>query len=443
MDDPEEPVATRVTTFKQLCGRLTIIPNTRIAYRIDEDVSGLVGQLYKVRLKQALDLLLNSDLELCHQLCVTLLEVTWEHLNTGHWKDVEISWRNAFSYLSLFKAVCEFGNDDFVAQDAISTCDMGLLMGAPVLDNILTKLVTTLQTLQVSPKANRLEDPGKRNLDASQREFTRKNLKVAHGEYIKICYPIARINCPSLETFSRCHFKPHCPVILTDTIDYWPAFNSRQWNLDYLRQVAGCRTVPIEIGSRYTDEDWTQSLMTLNDFIDLFVSQEQHEVHVGTAPSENNDAAQKNAFPKNVGYLAQHQLFDQIPELRRDISIPTYCCVGEADDVDVNAWFGPAGTISPLHQDPKHNLLAQVVGAKYIRLYEEKHTDSVYPHDGILSNTSQVDVDNPDLEKFPNFPAAPYTECVLGEGEVLYIPPKCWHYVRSLSTSFSVSFWWR
>uniref|UniRef100_A0A2P2L7T1 Transcription factor n=2 Tax=Rhizophora mucronata TaxID=61149 RepID=A0A2P2L7T1_RHIMU len=33
-------------------------------------------------------------------------------------------------------------------------------------------------------------------------------------------------------------------------------------------------------------------------------------------------------------------------------------------------------------------------------------------------------------------------DCILEEGEMLYIPPRWWHYVRSLTTSFSVSFWW-
>lgn len=134
----------------------------------------------------------------------------------------------------------------------------------------------------------------------------------------------------------------------------------------------------------------------------------------------------------------------QISELKDDISIPVYCCLGEEEEVDINAWFGPEGTVSPLHQDPKHNFLCQVMGEKYVRLYSPEFTEHLYPHPtSLLANTSQVDCERPDLDKFPKFGDAMYLECVLKPGDMLYIPPKHWHYVKALSISFSVSFWWQ
>ena len=100
--------------------------------------------------------------------------------------------------------------------------------------------------------------------------------------------------------------------------------------------------------------------------------------------------------------------------------------------------------VTPLHHDPHYNLLAQVVGTKYVRLYHPRHTESLYPYTtGLTQNSSQIDIDDPDLSAHPAFARVTAEECVLYPGQMLFIPPGWWHYVKALSVSFSVSFWWR
>jgi lysine-specific demethylase 8 len=114
-------------------------------------------------------------------------------------------------------------------------------------------------------------------------------------------------------------------------------------------------------------------------------------------------------------------------------------------------------------------LFCQVVGWKYIRLYPPDERERLYPRgsdengvDG--SNTSSVDVQilRPMIwrgeegdrgeewrcdrkqheEEFPLAEDAEYVEAMLGPGDSIYVPLGWWHYVESLTTSFSVSFWW-
>ncbi|CAO3669427.1 unnamed protein product [Rhizopus stolonifer] len=97
------------------------------------------------------------------------------------------------------------------------------------------------------------------------------------------------------------------------------------------------------------------------------------------------------------GYLAQHDLLEQIPRLGKEILVPDYCYLRlelneyyerRPHEVIKNAWLGPAGTVYPLHHDHFHNLLVQVAGSKYIRLYDPHQL--VYPLEGIMNNTSQA-----------------------------------------------------
>ncbi len=89
----------------------------------------------------------------------------------------------------------------------------------------------------------------------------------------------------------------------------------------------------------------------------------------------------------------------------------------------------------------------QVVGRKHLVLFTEDQTPYLYAHEeGILTNTSQIDFEAPFNEiktKFPEFSKARGYQCIMEPGDLLYIPPKCWHFVTSLETSFSISFWFQ
>ena len=55
-------------------------------------------------------------------------------------------------------------------------------------------------------------------------------------------------------------------------------------------------------------------------------------------------------------------------------------------------------------------------------------------------NFSAVDVENPDFDQFP-ISERIGDDVVLAPGDFVFIPAKCWHYVRSLTASISMNFW--
>lgn len=76
-----------------------------------------------------------------------ILDFSWEKLNMGTWRDVDKEWRRVYSYGCLFKvaALCREAPPADEVRQAVRTCDMGLLMGAAIMDNILQVIVRILQ----------------------------------------------------------------------------------------------------------------------------------------------------------------------------------------------------------------------------------------------------------------------------------------------------------
>lgn len=420
---------------------------------------------------------------------------------------------------------------EWIAEVA-RTLDMALILtGAPSREELIERIMAGLAEalsepfhplLQHRPLSDRAETeqqpPMKRrriSCNSASNVSPRESSLSAHFPTFIPSAPPLRFPIPHRRGLSLSAFQAHLdmnghdaptPLVITGTLEHWPALHERAWdNPAYLLQktLGGRRLIPVEIGRSYTDEGWGQKILSFSEFVEEYMLRPagrqlpgrrdggQGDTGADEEEDEGEEAEEQDRASRGTGYLAQHDLFAQIPSLRADISVPDYCYasppsphppsstpsppsttqVPALDAPLLNAWFGPAGTISPLHTDPYHNILAQVVGRKYVRLYAPSESGRLYPRgvgeDGVdMGNTSFVDVGvgmrllegesgesggggamvsekrREFVQRFPLFGDAEYLETVLGPGECLYIPVGWWHYVRSLSASFSVSFWW-
>jgi len=100
-------------------------------------------------------------------------------------------------------------------------------------------------------------------------------------------------------------------------------------------------------------------------------------------------------------------------------------------------WFGPVGTITPLHHDPLNLMMAQVYGRKRWRIISPEQTPLLYNYVGVFS---KVDCENPDYNRYPLFKDVNIIETVLEPGELIFIPVGWWHQVKALDISISLSF---
>eukprot|EP00899_Mesostigma_viride_P015022 jgi/Mesvir1/23520/Mv18225-RA.1 len=94
------------------------------------------------------------------------------------------------------------------------------------------------------------------------------------------------------------------------------------------------------------------------------------------------------------------------------------------------------------HFDTMDNILMQVVGRKRVVLWPPHAARHLYVH---KSTSAVLDIDAPDIDKFPNFHhAMPHAvACTLEPGQMLFIPALWFHNVLPLDFSVSVNLFWR
>lgn len=97
-------------------------------------------------------------------------------------------------------------------------------------------------------------------------------------------------------------------------------------------------------------------------------------------------------------------------------------------------WAGHGGGCTPMHYDALSNFFTQLVGRKRVLCFLPSQWPFIYPYPSHhpMDTYAQVDVEAPDLERFPALRRARGLECTLEPGDVLWLPSYVYHHVRQL-----------
>ncbi|MDJ0916817.1 MAG: cupin-like domain-containing protein [Woeseiaceae bacterium] len=115
----------------------------------------------------------------------------------------------------------------------------------------------------------------------------------------------------------------------------------------------------------------------------------------------------------------------------------------------VRIWIGNQTTVAA-HYDAMENIACVCAGQRRFTLFppEQIHNLYVGPIDFTPAgqSISLVDLDNPDLERFPKFSEAQKhaMTVVMEPGDAIYIPAMWWHHVQGLDRfNILINHWWQ
>jgi tRNA wybutosine-synthesizing protein 5 len=181
------------------------------------------------------------------------------------------------------------------------------------------------------------------------------------------------------------------------------------------------------------------------------IDSDQHDKSDQHDESDQHDGHKLNNSPSYVylralgearGKRGRHEpalLEKDWPSLAEDFQLPEglfeperlFSSVLRVSSADVAIWP---------HFDVMDNIYVQVVGAKRFVMWPPSDASKLYL-DGDKSRV--VNVDQPDLKRFPLFSQAKRMDVTLAAGDALFIPSHWFHATRALNFGVAVNIFWR
>ena len=227
---------------------------------------------------------------------------------------------------------------------------------------------------------------------------------------------IPRVKTITKDGFIKQYFKPQKPVVIERFIEDWPAYS--KWNLDYMKEVAGDKIVPL-----YDDRPV--------DYKDGF-----NEPHAKMKMSDYVDLLKKEPTRYRIFLW---NILKEVPQLQQDFTYPDFGL--KLMKGLPMLFFGGEDSYTFMHYDID---LANIFhfhfhGKKQIILFDQKQNQYLYKIPHSLITREDIDFSNPDFSKWPALQKAKGHITELNHGEILYMPEGFWHYMRYITPGISMS----
>jgi lysine-specific demethylase 8 len=256
----------------------------------------------------------------------------------------------------------------------------------------------------------------KRNLE--------KKLQI-QGKEKGIILDVDRRDNLSENEFVKKYLNKNLPVIFNGQANDWVC--TKNWNLDYLKENYGDLKIALFESKGLVEKEHDHT----NGSNEPVISEE-------ILVSEFVDKI-KNGEKK---YMRFSPLMEFERALIKDLNhvwLKKFrkCFMG----VGYQTFIGASDRITPIHAGTTAFFYIMADGEKKWTLFSASSSVMVGAiPGGRVYNFSDVDINNPNLNKYPGFDLLTKYSCHLKKGDILFVPTWMWHEVENLTESWGVSY---
>ncbi|NHF60551.1 cupin-like domain-containing protein [Flavobacteriaceae bacterium TP-CH-4] len=228
--------------------------------------------------------------------------------------------------------------------------------------------------------------------------------------------PVTRVAHISKKDFVENFYKPQIPVLITGLTKDWPAYE--KWKLDYIQERAGGQIVPLYNNEPAKDKQSVYAPaeeMKLYDYIEILKTQ-----------------------PTDLRIFF-YNILKEMPELLKDFEYPD---IGLKFFKKLPALFfggGESKVFMHYDIDLPDSMHFHFDGDKTVTLFSPAQTKYLYRVPFSIHNIEDIDMDNPDFDKYPALQYAEGIRAEMKHGDALYMPSGYWHSIRYLNGGFSMT----